>query len=137
MKLRPLGDRLIVRALDDEESTASGVVLPDTARDKPQKGIVVSVGDGTLDPTGRRVPPDVAAGDEVLYSKYSGTEIKVDGEELLVLRETDVLAAAGEARGARPPAPREGADRPRGATDVPRLRSSVADGIARLRRLAE
>jgi hypothetical protein len=83
------------------------------------------------------VRPDVAAGDEVLYSKYAGTEIKVDGEELLVLRETDVLAAAGEPRDARPPAPPEGTTRSSSTSDVPRLRSSVADGIARLRRLAE
>ena len=126
-----------MRALEEDETTASGLVLPDSAREKPQKGIVVSVGDGTLDPTGRRVPPDVAAGDEVLYAKYAGTEIKVDGEELLVLRETDVLAAAGEPRSGRPGASHDDANRPRSAADVPRLRTSVADGIARLRRLAE
>jgi chaperonin GroES len=92
MKLKPLGDRLIVRAIDEEETTASGLVLPDTAKEKPQKGEVLSVGDGKLDDDGKRVPLDVAAGDTVLYSKYGGTEIKVDGEELLVLRESDVLA---------------------------------------------
>jgi len=92
MKLKPLGDRLIVRAIDEEETTASGIVLPDTAKEKPQKGKVLAVGDGRLDDNGQRLPLDVSEGDEVLYSKYGGTEIKVDGEELLVLRESDVLA---------------------------------------------
>src|SRR4051794_21977019 len=92
MKLKPLGDRLIVKAIDEEETTASGLVLPDTAKEKPQKGEVLAVGDGKLDDNGTRVPLDVAAGDTVLYSKYGGTEIKIDGEDLLVLRESDVLA---------------------------------------------
>ena len=92
LKLKPLGDRLIVRAIEEEETTASGIVLPDTAKEKPQKGKVLAVGDGKLDDNGNRVPLDVAEGDEVLYSKYGGTEIKVDGEDLLVLRESDVLA---------------------------------------------
>ena len=93
MKLKPLGDRLIVQALEEEETTASGIVLPDTAKEKPQKGKVVAVGDGKWDEEGeKRIPLDVAEGDEVLYSKYGGTEISVDGEDLLVLRESDVLA---------------------------------------------
>ena len=92
MKLKPLGDRLIIRALDEEETTASGLVLPDTAKEKPQKGEVLAVGDGALDDNGKRIPLDVTKGDTVLYSKYGGTEIKIDGEELLVLRESDVLA---------------------------------------------
>jgi chaperonin GroES len=92
MKLKPLGDRLIVRAIDEEEKTVSGIVLPDTAKEKPQKGEVIAVGDGALDDNGNRKPLDVTSGDTVLYSKYGGTEIKVDGEELLVLRESDVLA---------------------------------------------
>ena len=92
MKLKPLGDRLIVRAIEEEEKTASGLVLPDTAKEKPQKGKVLAVGDGKLDDDGKRIPLDVSAGDEVLYSKYGGTEIKIDGEDLLVLRESDVLA---------------------------------------------
>src|SRR5436305_15090821 len=95
MKLKPLGDRLIVRAIEEEEQTASGIVLPDTAKEKPQKGKVLAVGDGKVnEDTGKRTPLDVAEGDEVLYSKYGGTEIKVDGEELLGLRESDVLATA-------------------------------------------
>jgi len=92
MKLKPLGDRLIVRAIEEEETTASGLVLPDTAKEKPQKGKVLAVGDGKMDDDGKRIPLDVSEGDEVLYSKYGGTEIKIDGEELLVLRESDVLA---------------------------------------------
>ncbi len=96
MKLKPLGDRLIVKPIDEEETTASGIVLPDTAKEKPQKGKVVAVGDGRWDEDGeKRIPLDVAAGDEVLYSKYGGTEVTVEDEELLVLRESDVLAKLG------------------------------------------
>jgi chaperonin GroES len=93
MKLKPLGDRVIVQALEEEETTASGIVLPDTAKEKPQKGKVIAVGEGKWDEDGeKRIPIDVSKGDEVLYSKYGGTEITVDGDELLVLRESDVLA---------------------------------------------
>ena len=91
MKLKPLGDRLIVKAVEEDETTASGIVLPDTAKEKPQKGKVLAVGDGKIDDDGKRIPLDVAEGDEVLYSKYGGTEL-VDGDDLLVLRESDVLA---------------------------------------------
>jgi chaperonin GroES len=93
MNLKPLGDRVIVQATEEEETTASGIVLPDTAKEKPQKGKVVAVGEGKWDEDGdKRIPLDVGKGDEVLYSKYGGTEITVDGEDLLVLRESDVLA---------------------------------------------
>ena len=92
MKLKPLGDRLIVKPLDEEETTASGIVLPDTAKEKPQRGKVLAVGDGAKSEEGKRIPLDVSEGDEVLYSKYGGTEVKVDGDDLLVLRESDVLA---------------------------------------------
>jgi len=92
MKLKPLGDRLIVQAIEEEETTATGLVLPDTAKEKPQKGKVVAVGDGEIKEDGSRRPLDVTDGDEVLYSKYGGTEIKIDGEDVLVLRESDVLA---------------------------------------------
>ena len=93
MKLKPLGDRVLVRPVEEDLTTASGIVLPDTAKEKPQKGEVLAVGDGKWDEDGeKRIPLDVAEGDEVLYSKYGGTEIKIDGEELLVLRESDVLA---------------------------------------------
>jgi chaperonin GroES len=92
MKLKPLGDRLIVQPLDEEETTASGIVLPDTAKEKPQKGKVLAVGDGAKGDDGKRIPLDVSEGETVLYSKYGGTEVKVDGDDLLVLRESDVLA---------------------------------------------
>ena len=93
MDLQPLGDRLIVEVLDEEEQTVSGIVLPDTAKEKPQRGKVLAVGDGKWDEDGdKRIPLDVTEGDEVLYSKYGGTEVKVEGEDLLVLREDDVLA---------------------------------------------
>ena len=93
MKLKPLGDRVIVKAIEEEETTASGIVLPDTAKEKPQRGKVLAVGEGKWDEDGaKRIPLDVDEGDEVLYSKYGGTEINVEGDELLVLRESDVLA---------------------------------------------
>ena len=93
MKLKPLGDRLGGKPIDEEETTASGIVLPDTAKEKPQKGKVVAVGEGRWDDEGeKRIPLDVSEGDEVLYSKYGGTEITVEDDELLVLRESDVLA---------------------------------------------
>src|SRR2546422_9116167 len=92
MKLKPLGDRLIVKPIEEEETTASGIVLPDTAKEKPQKGKVVAVGDGAINEDGTRRPLDVSDGDEVLYSKYGGTEVTVEDDEVLVLRESDVLA---------------------------------------------
>jgi chaperonin GroES len=94
MTLKPLGDRLIVRAIEEEQTTASGLVLPDTAKEKPVIGEVLAAGDGKLDDAGKRIPLDVKKGDKVLYSKYGGTETKdpKTGEDLLVLRESDVLA---------------------------------------------
>ncbi len=89
--LEPLDDRIVVKPGEEEETTVSGIVIPDTAKEKPQEGEVVAVGPGRFE-DGKRVPMDVKAGDKVLYSKYGGTEIKVDGEDLLVLRESDVLA---------------------------------------------
>ena len=93
MNLNPLDDRIVVRPSEAEQTTVSGIVIPDTAKEKPQKGTVVAVGDGAWDEDGeKRIPLDVAQGDTVLYSKYGGTEIKVDGEDVLVLRESDGLA---------------------------------------------
>ena len=93
MNLKPLGDRVLVRPVEEEQTTASGIVLPDTAKEKPQKGKVLAVGDGRYDEDGeKRIPLDVAEGDEVLYSKYGGTDIIIEGEDLLVLRESDLLA---------------------------------------------
>ena len=92
MKLKPLGDRLIVKPVEEEETTASGLVLPETAKEKPQKGTVLAVGDGAVAEDGSRRALDVSEGDEVLYSKYGGTELTVEGDEVLVLRESDILA---------------------------------------------
>src|ERR687884_580100 len=90
--LRPLGDRVVVRPLAREEVTRSGIVLPDTAKEKPQQGEVLAVGPGRVLDTGERVVPDVKQGERVLFAKYSGTEFKLDQEELLILRESDILA---------------------------------------------
>jgi chaperonin GroES len=92
MDLQPLGDRLIVEALEDEETTASGIVLPDTAKEKPQRGRVLAVGPGGRNDRGEVVPLEVAEGDEIVFSKYGGTEIKLGPDEYLILRESDVLA---------------------------------------------
>jgi chaperonin GroES len=92
MNLQPLGDRLIVEVLDEEEQTVSGIVLPDTAKEKPQRGRVLAVGPGARDEDGKHIPMDVSEDDEVIFSKYGGTEIKVGSDEVLILRESDVLA---------------------------------------------
>jgi chaperonin GroES len=93
MNLQPLGDRLIVEVLDEEETTFSGIVLPDTAKEKPQRGNVLAVGPGSrAESSGELIPLDVTVGDEVIFSKYGGTEVKVGTDELLILRESDVLA---------------------------------------------
>src|ERR671934_1019342 len=92
MDLQPLGDRLIVEVLEEEEVTVGGIVLPDTAKEKPQRGKVLAVGPGARDENGQHVAMDVAEGDEVIFSKYGGTEIKLGTEEVLILRESDVLA---------------------------------------------
>ena len=92
MNLQPLGDRLIVEVLEEEELTVSGIVLPDTAREKPQRGRVLAVGPGSRDESGNFVAMDLAEGDEIVFSKYGGTEIKVGVDEYLILRELDVLA---------------------------------------------
>lgn len=93
--LRPLGDRIVIRASERESMTASGIVLPDTAKEKPQEGNVVAVGPGRLMESGERVPLEIKAGDKVIYSKYSGTEFKLDDQEYLILSERDVLAVLG------------------------------------------
>jgi chaperonin GroES len=92
MNLQPLGDRLIVEVLDEEELTVSGIVLPDTAREKPQRGRVLAVGPGARDEDGKYIEMDVAEGEEIIFSKYGGTEIKLGTDEVLILRESDVLA---------------------------------------------
>jgi chaperonin GroES len=90
--LAPLGERLVVKPLEQEGTTSSGIILPDTAKEKPQEGEVVAAGPGRLNDDGKRIALEVAVGDKIIYSKYAGTEYKVDGEEYLILRESDVLA---------------------------------------------
>lgn len=92
ISLKPLGNRVVVEPLEQEEVTTGGIVLPETAKEKPQRGKVLSVGPGERDEDGDRIPLDVATGDTVLFAKYAGTEIKVDGKKLLILRESDLLA---------------------------------------------
>ena len=93
VKLEPLADRMVVRPIEREEVTKGGIVLPDTAKEKPQEGEVLAVGPGKMsDYTGARIPMDIKKGDVVLYSKYGGTEVKVDDEDLIILRESDILA---------------------------------------------
>lgn len=92
MKVEPLGDKVVVRRLEAEEQTAGGIVLPNSARDKPREGRVLSVGDGRLLPDGTRVPHQVQEGDRVLFTSYAGTEVVVDNEELLIMREEEILA---------------------------------------------
>jgi chaperonin GroES len=96
IKFKPLADRLVVKPLEEEEITPSGIVLPETAKEKPQKGEVLSVGPGARDEDGDRIEMDVKVGDKILFAKYGGTEIKVDGDKLLILRESDVLAILTE-----------------------------------------
>jgi chaperonin GroES len=91
MKFRPLHDRVVVRRIDADEKTVGGIIIPDTAKEKPQQGEVVAVGPGGRDEKGKLVPLDVKAGDLVLFGKWSGTEVKIDGEELLVMKESDIM----------------------------------------------
>ena len=95
MHLRPLHDRVVVRRIEADEKTAGGIIIPDTAKEKPSQGQVVGVGPGGRDEAGKLIPIDIKVGDKVLYGKYSGTEVTVDGEQLLILRESDVLAVIG------------------------------------------
>lgn len=95
MNLRPLGDRLLVKPTEQEERTPSGIILPETAKEKPQEGVVLAVGPGGRKEDGTRIEMDVKVNDRVLYAKYAGTEIKIDGQKYLILRESDVLAIVG------------------------------------------
>jgi chaperonin GroES len=92
LNLKPLGDRVVVEPIEQEEMTASGIVLPETAKEKPQRGTVIAVGPGTRDEAGKRIAMDVSTGDVVLFAKYAGTEFKVDSKKLLILKESDLLA---------------------------------------------
>jgi chaperonin GroES len=95
MDLKPLGDRVIVEVLDEEETTVSGIVLPDTAKEKPQEGEILAVGPGAFDTEGKRIAMDVKVGQKVLYGKYAGTEFKVEDDELLIVSQKDILAIVG------------------------------------------
>jgi chaperonin GroES len=91
MKIRPLQDRVLVKRVEEEEKTKGGIIIPDSAKEKPQEGKVVAVGKGKVNEDGKLIPLDVKAGDRILFSKYSGTEVKIDGEEHLIMREDDIL----------------------------------------------
>ena len=95
MKLEPLDDRIVVEPMEAEEKTKGGIVLPDTAKEKPQKGTVISVGPGRVADDGKRIPPTVKKGDKVIYAKYGGTEIEIHDKEYIILRESDILAKIG------------------------------------------
>ena len=91
MKFRPLHDRVVVRRIESEEKTKGGIIIPDTAKEKPQEGEIIAVGSGARDESGKLIPLDVKAGDRVLFGKWSGTEVKIDGEELLIMKESDIM----------------------------------------------
>jgi chaperonin GroES len=95
LKFRPLHDRIVVKRLDAEEKTAGGIIIPDTAKEKPSQGEVIAVGSGARDEAGKLVPLDVKAGDKVLFGKWSGTEVKIDGQDLLIMKESDVMGIVG------------------------------------------
>ena len=91
MKFRPLGDRVVVRRLDEDQKTPGGIIIPDTAQEKPQEGEIIAVGPGAIDEHGKRIAPEVKAGDFVLFGKWSGSEVKVAGEELFIMKESDIM----------------------------------------------
>ena len=95
MKFRPLHDRVVVRRLNSEEKTKGGIIIPDSAKEKPQEGEIIAIGSGARDEAGKLVPLDVKKGDKVLFGKWSGTEVKIDGEELLIMKESDIMGIIG------------------------------------------
>jgi len=96
MKFRPLHDRVVVRRLDSEEKTKGGIIIPDSAKEKPQEGEIVAVGSGARDESGKLVPLDVKKGDKVLFGKWSGTEVKIDGQDVLIMKESDIMGIIGK-----------------------------------------
>jgi chaperonin GroES len=104
MAFRPLGDRVVIKRVEEEAKTKGGIIIPDTVKEKPQEGEVLAVGPGARDESGKRVPMDVKAGDRILFGKWSGTEVKIDGEDLLIMKESDILgivdAVAAQAKAA-------------------------------------
>jgi chaperonin GroES len=101
MSFRPLHDRVVVRRIEGEEKTKGGIIIPDTAKEKPQEGEVVAVGPGARDEAGKLIPIDLKSGDRILFGKWSGTEVKIDGEELLVMKESDVMGVIEEPQASR------------------------------------
>jgi chaperonin GroES len=101
MKFRPLHDRVVIRRLEGEEKTKAGIIIPDTAKEKPQEGEVVAVGPGARDEAGKLIPVDLKAGDRVLFGKWSGTEVKIEDEELLIMKESDVMGVLEGAKASR------------------------------------
>ncbi|WP_273723734.1 co-chaperone GroES [Bartonella sp. AU18XJBT] len=95
IQFRPLHDRVVVRRVESENKTAGGIIIPDTAKEKPQEGEVIAVGNGALDDNGRRVPLEVKTGDRILFGKWSGTEVKINGEDLLIMKESDIMGIMG------------------------------------------
>ena len=91
MSFRPLGDRVLVRRVEEEAKTKGGIIIPDTAKEKPQEGEILAVGPGARDEDGKRIEPDVKVGDRILFGKWSGTEVKIDGEDLIIMKESDIL----------------------------------------------
>ena len=100
MKFRPLGDRVVVKRVQEETKSAGGIIIPDTAQEKPQEGEIVSVGPGARDEKGDRIAPEVKAGDRILFGKWSGTEVKVDGQDLLIMKESDIMGVLEGAKSA-------------------------------------
>jgi len=97
MSFRPLGDRVLVKRIEEEAKTKGGIIIPDTVKEKPQEGEVLAVGPGARDDSGKRVEPDVKSGDRILFGKWSGTEVKVDGEDLIIMKESDILGIVDKA----------------------------------------
>ena len=95
MKFRPLGDRVLVKRVEEEQKTKGGIIIPDTAKEKPQEGEIIAVGSGARDEAGKLVPLDVKAGDRILFGKWSGTEVKLNGEDLLIMKESDIMGIIG------------------------------------------
>ena len=100
-KFRPLHDRVVVRRVESEAKTAGGIIIPDTAKEKPQEGEIIAVGSGARDEAGKLVPLDVKAGDRILFGKWSGTEVKIDGEELLIMKESDIMGVVEQTSAAK------------------------------------
>src|ERR1700760_190533 len=101
MSFRPLGDRVLVRRIEEEAKTKGGIIIPDTAKEKPQEGEILAVGPGARDEAGKRIEPDVKVGDRILFGKWSGTEVKIDGEDLIIMKESDILGVVDKSSAAK------------------------------------